>query len=789
MVFYPKIEIPGRNLQAELELADALTVDPALAQVLYVRGVRDADAARDFLYPDGGAVTPPEDFEDLGKAADLILRVCGKAGARVFVAGDYDVDGLTATALLVLVLRQLGADVEYYIPNRLTEGYDLTADTVARAEAAGTELLITADCGSRASEAVAECRRAGMAVVVTDHHRLAETLPPADAVVSSQRLPQGHPARDFAGVGVAYKLAEEVIRRGGLDLEPRTLLPLFALGTVCDVVPLGGENRTLVAAGLREFPGKPFRGLAALMAETGTETPLRSWHLAFVIGPRLNAAGRLGHADYALELLLAEDEGRAPGLARKLEEFNRKRRKLEDEVAGPAREEGAARVAAGRRAIVLAGSGWHPGVIGIVASRVVESFNRPTVLIAVDGETGRGSCRSIPTFDIHRALDAASDYLIRYGGHRLAAGFEIATENIPAFASALEDYAAEHLDDEALRPVVRVDGAFPLNGVNAGLARDLDLLEPVGRDNPRPSFYTETYVDEQMQRVFKNAHLEISARAGAAKVRAVGFNLVNGGNGLDAGEYGLVHTPLIERWQGRERVELRLDCVVPAGAGGPARAEQVAVFDRRGEKPADVLREFKPDTDALYGLPEQEALAGGGAYLEYMGSVAPRRRWFRVWLAAPPGDPHRLAALCAAAEELVFAFGEAEALAAKEFLGRYYPGRERLAHVFRDLRENGPREIEGMERGDRRAVEIFRELGLADVSGGEVTVCDAPPSEGGPGRVSLDESSLFGRCERRRDAAEEFISGLCRWSEATLRELMRDVSASAGVLTLPPEIN
>jgi len=775
----PRIDIPTRNVAAELALAEELTVDPGLAQVLYARGVRNADAARRFLFPDATSLTPPSDFPDMSKAADLIVERC-RDGKSVFVAGDYDVDGLAATAVLVIVLRRLGATVRYYIPDRLSEGYDLTSATVARAVDAGADVLVTADCGSRAHDAVGAARQAGLAVVVTDHHRLGETLPRADAVVTPQRLAEGHPARGFAGVGVAYKLAQELLRRGGATLEAPSLLPLVAVGTVCDVVELDGENRALVAAGLKEFPGELFPGLAALLAEGRVEPPVASWHLAFVVGPRLNAAGRLGHATYALELLLADEEGRARALARKIEDFNVRRRALEGRIAAEALERGAAQVSSGSRAVVLWGEGWHPGVIGIVASRVVDRFFRPAVLVAVDGGAGRGSCRSVPAFDVHDALASLARYLVRFGGHRLAAGFEIEERNIAPFAEAFERYAAERLDEDALRPTARVDGYLPLCAVNEGLARDLKLLEPVGQGNPAATFYTRTRVEEEAQRVFKNAHLEVMAAAGPARIRAIGFNLARDGETLASGEYGLVHTPTLDTWHDRERLELRLEHILAVNPGVGNR-EPVAIVDERGKHRRERGGAYEFSADAVFGLPEQEVLASGCEFVEYAAVVEVERRFRRMWLAAPPFDAHRFAMLLAAAEEVVLAYGEAEALAAREFLRRYYPDREMLAELYRELRERGELPAADDDPGVRRALEVFGELGLTEEADRGLVGADGGASPS-PGRKALDDSPLFRRCQRRREAAEEFVAAMCEWPAAALENLARELSFAASGL-------
>jgi len=761
-----QIYVPPREPALELALADELTTDPALAQVLVRRGLRDAEAARRFLFPGALDLSPPADIPDLAAGAELLAAACRRPGARIFVSGDYDVDGICATALLTIVLRRLGADVEYYIPNRLTEGYDLTPRTVARAVAAGAQTLVTVDCGSRAHDAVAAAREAGLDVVVTDHHRLDETLPPANALVTPQRLPAGHPARGLSGAGVAYKLAVELVRATAIDFNPAHLLPLVALGVVCDVVDLTAENRPLAAAGLAAFPGPLFPGLQALAASANLAAgPATSWQLAFVYGPRLNAAGRLGHAEYALELLLAEDAARAAKLARELERCNAERRALEGEVLASAFPAAAAQVEAGRRAIVVAGEGWHPGVIGIVASRLVEKFYRPAVLVALDGETGRGSCRSIPTLDIHEVLEALRGHLNRFGGHRLAAGFDIDRGALDAFAAGVEELCAARLKDDDLTPKVEVDGALPLGAVTAAAAADLALLEPVGQGNATPLFYARARVADESQRVFKNAHLEVYAAAGPARLRGIGFGLAPKGATLPAGDYDLVFTPYVETRGGAEKIGLKLRRIVAAPA--PATGPWPKIIDRRGAAWDELVAAYGGTAVALYRLGDGPPAPPPWTAIGYDELPAATARYDTIIVAAPPFHPQRLAILAAAAAEVVFAFGERESAAARAFLGRYYPDRGFLDEVYRTLRGGGP---VGEGAAWRRALAIFEELGLAERRDGKWTAAAASG-----GRRPLADAALFRRCQLLRKDAEGFVAELGRWPEAALRALTLDL--------------
>jgi single-stranded-DNA-specific exonuclease len=770
----PRIVVPEADVAAELALADQLTVDPAVARLLRARGFHDAAAARAFLFPDVTAVSPPADIPDLPAAAELLVQVA-RGGERVFVAGDYDVDGLGATALLTLVLRDLGADVVTYIPNRLTEGYDLTDETVARAVAARARVLVTVDCGSRALASVAAARAAGLVVIVTDHHRFGDELPAADVVVSTQRLPEGHPARGLAAVGIAYKLAAAMLERDGGAVKPEGFLPLVALGTICDVVDLVGENRALVAAGLARFPGDRLPGLAALVAAAGLGGKrLRSWHIAFVLGPRLNAAGRLGHAEFALQLLLAEEEATGLQLARRLEEFNQRRRAYEDAVLPEALAQATARYDAGRRLLVCAGEGWHAGVLGIVASRLVERFFRPVVLIGWEGDAGRGSCRSIPPFDIHEALRTVGGRLLRFGGHRQAAGFEIERAEMAAFEAEIESYADEALADVPLTPSFAVDGYLPLGALNEATVAGLELLEPVGQGNAEATFYARAEAADGACRVFKNAHLELYVRAGPSRYRAIGFNFAPAVTPPVEGKVELIYTPTLDSRGGRGEPQLRLKYLgVGIGPGAPeAGSDRAPTFvDRRGRRFTDAAADMDAGVDVIYGLAERAAAAPGAGFLPYMepGASAAGRR---IYVAAPPPGPAYLAALAGAAAELVWAFDDEAVNAALSFLRAYYPDRGGVEALYRSWRAEPARLAEAAaDRGAARAVAICEELGLIIRAGNGLTLATVN------GRRPLTDSALFVRSDVLRAAAERFVKKLAAWSAAALAALVAEVAA------------
>jgi single-stranded-DNA-specific exonuclease len=471
---------------AQAELAHALGVSAVTAAVLARRGHLDPDDARRFLE---GEQAPHDPFL-LGdmEAACKRLRAAVAAGERICVHGDYDVDGIAATALAVLLLRELGADVDWHLPSRFDEGYGLGRGTLTRLADEGCGLVLTVDCGITAAAEVAEAAARGLDVIVTDHHRPAETLPDCPIVATR---PSRYPFPELCGTGVVYKLGQALF---GVDSEiPKRHLDLVALATIADVVPLVDENRSFAIAGLRALARTSKPGLAALMRSSGVDAAsLDAGSVGFRLAPRLNAAGRLGHPRAALELLLTSDENEARRLADSLEELNKERQAVEGRIL----REAIAQVEAwpaeqrDRRAYAVAGADWHEGVIGIVASRLVERYNRPVVLIAGSGDDRdwKGSGRSIPAFDLHAALGACSDLLGRWGGHRAAAGLSIEPANVDAFAAAFARHAESVLDEADLEPVTRIDAIVGRNEpLSLDLCAELAQLAPFGLGNPAPT--------------------------------------------------------------------------------------------------------------------------------------------------------------------------------------------------------------------------------------------------------------------------------------------------------------
>src|SRR6184192_2932265 len=434
-------------------LAKELGLSEITSSVLVRRGYGDPEVARAFL----AGEQPLHDPFLLGDMATAVerIRAAIAAGKRICVHGDYDVDGICATVLAVLVLRELGADVEWHLPSRFDEGYGVSGGTLERLAEEGCGLVLTVDCGITAVEEVRRARELGLDVIVTDHHRPGDELPDCQLVATR---PSDYPFPELCGTGVVYKLGQALF---GVDSDiPKRHLDLVALATIADVVPLVDENRSLAIAGLRALARTTKPGLRALMRAAGVDPAVvDAGAVGFRLAPRLNAAGRLGHPRDALELLLTEDEDEARRLADSLEELNKERQAVEGRIV----REAVAQVEEwpperrARRAYAVAGADWHEGVIGIVASRLVERYHRPVVLIAGTDGDWKGSGRSIPTFDLHGALGACSGLLGRWGGHRAAAGLSIAEENVDAFAAAFAEQAATVLADEDLEPVTSID--------------------------------------------------------------------------------------------------------------------------------------------------------------------------------------------------------------------------------------------------------------------------------------------------------------------------------------------
>ena len=725
----PRLEIPAYDLAAALRLERELGVSHVLAQVLVRRGLAEVSAARAFIEP--SEVHDPSAFTGIDRALVVIERHV-RAGSRIVVHGDYDVDGVCATATMVRALRALGADVGWYLPDRRTDGYGLSLDTVHRLAARDAGLLVTVDCAITAVDEVAAARAAGVDVVVCDHH-----APRADG-----RLPEceivhpgvcGYPCPDLCGTAVAYKVAQALGAPGVEDD-----LELVALATVADLIPLVGENRRLVREGLVALSRTARPGLRALMTVAKADpSALDTGALAFRLAPRINAAGRLRRADAGLELLLTGDERRAAEIADELDRVNAERRAVEQRIVWEAE----AQVAelGERRSYVLAGEGWHPGVVGIVASRIVERHHRPVVVVALDGDAGSGSARSIPGFDLLGALHATAGYLDRYGGHRAAAGMAIGRDRIEPFREAFERHAAEVLLPDMLVPRERVDAIASGCELGLELAEELELLEPCGMGNPRSRLLVPGARLRDPRPMGDGRHLRFVVGSGGTSARGVAFGC--GGELGEGPEDPVDATFRLERnfWNGAveprlvlgharpcsaERIEVlgEPDDYLTAALEGsdldpvpqPSQAGGRAVLDRRGHSPLAVLRDALSAGDRVLAVcadaPRRHlalsARTGGFALVSYHALARDPRvgeRFNQLVALDPPSGPESKATLRAGSGFTHLAWGEPELRFAQQMHELEYGLRASLVALYRGLRLRGRatgEELEHLLRGD-----------------------------------------------------------------------------------------
>ena len=546
-------------------LARELNLPAALCRLLALRGFTQADRAKQYLKPRLEELHDPFLLAGMD-AAVARLRRAVRDGEKIFVHGDYDVDGICSAALYTRVLRSLGATVQAFVPHRITDGYDLGHAGVRAAAEFGASVILTGDCGIVAHDAVSAARDLGIDVIVTDHHTPGDTLPDCAAVINPNRSDCGYPEKGLAGVGVAFKLCQALATVHGLPHDALWYyLDLVAVATIADLAPLTGENRTLTRYGLKVLKETKNPGLAALLRTAGlSEHPvLAAGQISHVLAPRINAVGRMSEAARGVKLLLEDDPANAHAIAQSLEDENRTRQEVDRATLAQALDMLEGDYDPERnRVIVLAAEGWHPGVIGIVASRVVELLHRPTILIALEegGERGRGSARSIPAFHLYNALHSCAHHLERFGGHKYAAGMEIRAENIPLLRADLEAYAAGVLQPEDLVPELCYDLELRLPEANADLLRLMRHLGPHGVGNPSPVFVARQVSIAGYPKVVGENHVKLQLTQDGTQLAAIGFRMANRLNDLD-----LTRTPIdvafqlhLDRFNGREYLQAKL---------------------------------------------------------------------------------------------------------------------------------------------------------------------------------------------------------------------------------------
>ena len=549
--------------EPEAVLSRELGVAPLLARLLVARGMTTPAAAGAFLESSLAAhLRSPLLFRQMPAAADRVVAAL-RAGERIGIYGDYDVDGISGSAILVRFFRALGHDPLLYIPLRMRDGYGVSEPGVRHLAAAGARLMITVDCGGVNHHEIAVARTLGMDTIVCDHHQVSGTPLPAHAVLNPIEPDAGFPFSGLCGAGVAFYLAMGIRLRlrehGQTDLpDLRRYLGLVTLGTIADIVPIVEENRVLVKYGLRELMQTSAPGLVALKAVSGV-TKVSTGAVGFRLSPRLNAGGRLADARIAVELLTTDDAARAEQLAAELDQENRQRQSIEQEILNDAIH-AVERLPEfeTRRSLVLASADWHPGVIGIVASRLVERFYRPTVLIAVDAATGvgRGSGRSIRGFNLYEAFKTCGDGLLGFGGHRMAAGLSIREEQVGGFTDAFEAAVRDVTGPDDFVPETVIDAEIGLADINDGLLADLARLEPHGPHNAEPVFLAKQ-VTVQSRRIVGESHLRLHLRQGSRGLPAIGFGMAD--KPIDAGAIvDVLVSPEYNEWNGTVSLQLRL---------------------------------------------------------------------------------------------------------------------------------------------------------------------------------------------------------------------------------------
>lgn len=532
-------------------------ISPLLAKVLIGRGMEEKEKIVHYLYPKIEELYDPFLYQDMEEAVNIIIDSLQRK-EKITIYGDYDVDGISSTAVLYQFLREHSAQVNYYLPNRLEEGYGLNHEALGKIAEEGTALIITVDCGISAYEEVEYAKELGLKMIITDHHECPEQIPNALAVIDAKRKDNTYPFRELAGVGVTFKLIQAISQKLLLDRKSYLkYIDIVALGTIADIVPLTDENRIIVNFGLILMRQTRNVGLQALIKVAGFSN-MESSIISFGLAPRMNACGRMGKADLALELLLTKDEQEAMHIAMKLNELNKERQSIEKEIYESAISLIEEKKLYENDVIVVAKEGWHPGVIGIVASKITEKYYKPSILICLEEKTGKGSGRSIPGFDLHGALRKCTQYLLKFGGHEMAVGLSIAKENLDQFYETLLEVAS-HMNIKELTPTVKVDAEISSSNISLELVKELQVLEPFGEANPAPVFVYKNLKVEGIRTLSNDKHLKLSLRDGMHLYDSIAFNMGDKKYSIKIGDkIDVVNSLEINNFNNFEKVQLNI---------------------------------------------------------------------------------------------------------------------------------------------------------------------------------------------------------------------------------------
>lgn len=560
--------------EKRLSLSREWGFPPLMVQLLYNRGIVENEEVKRFLYPSLKHLQDPFLMKGMDMAVQRINEAISRK-ERILIYGDYDVDGISATTLLLQFLRSSGVSAYFYIPQREKEGYGLNKGSLDKAVEMGIDLIITCDCGISCLQEIDYANSLGLDVIVTDHHRVKEKVPSAYAVLDPHQPDCSYPFKELAGVGVAFKLIQALAQKSSSKkVEPWDYLDLVALGTIADVVSLRGENRILVKFGLERLNRTSNLGLRALIEITGLdEKEIKGGHIGFILAPRLNACGRLSLSRKAVRLLLSTSWGEAIKLARDLDVENRQRQKIEGSMR---READKLLPETKESVIILIKDGWHPGLIGLLASYVREKYFRPAVIFSPQGDVARGSARSIPKFSIFNALQTCEDLLLSFGGHKMAAGMMIPTKNITILKDRLNELAEKELSAEDLVPTYFIDARVSLKELESDFFQDMELLPPYGSENPQPLFLGEglcSFSSPEFNKKFVKT--VIGAKEGEERFEAIAFSLSEEGKRImRSADIDMIFTPTINRWKGRETLQLEIKDVRGGNSNGVIRENQ-----------------------------------------------------------------------------------------------------------------------------------------------------------------------------------------------------------------------
>ncbi len=544
------------NDKAVEEMSKENNISKCLATVLYNRGI-EKNKIHNFLYPEIKDLYDPFLFKGMDLAVARIIKAINNK-EHITIYGDYDVDGITSTMILMKFLKSREAMVDYYLPNRLTEGYGLNNEAVDEIFERGTNLLITVDCGISAHDEVEYAKSKGIDVIITDHHECPEKLPNAIAVIDAKRDDNTYPCSVLAGCGVSFKVVQALVKELGLDDEEfLRFLDIAALGTIADIVPLVDENRVIVKFGLEAIKKTSNIGLKALINVSGVKT-IDSGGISFGLAPRINACGRMGKAELALKMLLTENFKEANEIANELQKMNFERQEVEKEILNEALEQIKEQHLDKDKIMVMGNEKWHHGVIGIVSSKITETYYKPSILVSFEDGEGKGSGRSVDGFDLHSALSSCQDLLLKYGGHEMAIGLTMKKENFEEFKKKINEYAKDILPDDAI-PTVRYDMEITNKDITMEKVQELKLLEPYGEGNLPPLFAYKNVRVDSIRTLSNDKHLKLNIKDEHRIFSAIAFNMGNKKNEIRMGERAdILHTLEINSYNGINMIQLNI---------------------------------------------------------------------------------------------------------------------------------------------------------------------------------------------------------------------------------------